>query len=199
MTRPSVRTLLAVVAACAAVTLALPAQAAPVVGCVKVADAKGDTAPAADPALDLTGFSLTTVGKRLVATVTVAQASPRPMLSPDSRTEVLFTIGGRRVLLFAKNSLQREQEANAFFQQGIRVDNVFVSGDVEATFAGNTLTIKVKRTTLRTALAANVEGVPFTDVQALARANYVYQDANVTYDSADAAKGTRFQLGAPCR
>lgn len=167
-------------------------------GCISASDPKADTSPAADPALDITAFSLTNAGKRLLATVTVDKAATRPMYAPDSRFEVNFTIGGKVVTLFAKNSVQRTQEANAFYQQGIRVDNVFVTGDVEAEFSANTLTIKVKQDVLRNAVAQPIVGRPFTAVHALARANYLYQDANVTFDRADAPATARFVGGAVC-
>lgn len=176
---------------------ALPALAGPAAaGCLTVVDPKGDTTPAPDPALDLVGFTLTNKGPRIVAAVTVDKASVRPMYAPDSRTEVNFTVGAKRVTLFYKSSLQREAEKTAFFQQGIRVDDVFASGDMDATLTGNTLTMKVKLTVLRTVLAQKVEGVGFTGIQAAARANYLYQDANVTVDSANTTQ--KFVAGAPC-
>jgi len=187
------------IAAITVAALAVPSFAAPSAGCLTVTDPKGDTAPAADPALDITGFSLKNVGTRLVATVTVAQAAIRPQYAPDSRTEVNFTVGSKRVTLFAKNSLQRTQEGSVFSQQGIRIDDVLVSGaEVDAAFSGNTLTMKVKHTVLRTAVAEKTEGVKFTGIQARARANYVYYDANVTFDSADAPAKTVFIGGAAC-
>ena len=192
---------LALVAAAATGTLvaATSFAAAPAhSGCFTASDPKGDTSPAADPSLDITAFSLANMGKRLVATVTVDKAATHPVYAPDSRFEVDFTVGGKVVTLFAKNSVQRAQEVNAFYQQGIRVDNVFVTGDVEAEFSANTLTIKVKQDVLRNAVAQPIAGQPFTAIHALARANYLYQDANVTFDQADAPAKTTFVSGAAC-
>lgn len=185
--------------ALAALAAVAPAAQAAAPACLKVADPKGDTSPGADPALDITGFTLANVGPRLVATVTVDKSAVRPLLAPDSRFDVNFTVGGKRVTLFYKSSLQRDQEANAFYQQGIRVDNVFASGDLEAAVEGNTLTMKVKNTALRNVLAVKIDGVPFTDVQALARDNYVYYDANLTVDTAAPAAGARFLGVVACR
>lgn len=178
--------------------LALPSSAASGSGCLTLKDPKGDTAPLADPALDLTGFTLRHEKARLVAQLTVDRWSVRPMYAPDSRMEVNFTVGAKRVTLFYKSSLQRAAEANAFFQQGIRVDDVFVSGDMDATVSGNTLTMRVKLTVLRTVLAQPVLGVPFTKIDAAARANFVSQNANVTFDSAEVPAATRFVGGGRC-
>lgn len=185
--------------ALAALAAVVPAAQAAAPACLKVADPKGDTAPAPDPALDITGFTLANVGPRLVATVTVDRSAVRPLYAPDSRIDVNFTVGGKRVTMFYKSSLQRAQEATAFYQQGIRVDNVFASGDMEAAVEGNTLTMKVKNTALRNVLAVNIDGVAYTGIQALARANYGHQDGNVTVDSADAPAGTRFLGVVACR
>ncbi len=207
MTFRLVRGSLAVAAVTVSV-LIVPSFAAtpPHAGCLTVTDPKGDTSPAADPALDLTGFSLTNVGTRLVVTVTVAQASVRPLYAPDSRIDVNFTVGSKRVTMFAKNSLQRAQEGNVFSQQGIRIKDASAAGEgalvsgaaVEATVSGNTLTMRVKQTDLRNAVAEKTEGVRFTGIQALARANYLYYDANTTFDTADAPAKAVIIGGAAC-
>ncbi len=197
----------AAVAAALLAVPAVPALAGPAkVGCLSVVDPKGDTAPAADSSLDLTGFTLKNEGKRLVATVTVDKAAVRPTYAPDVRMDINFTVGSKRVTLFAKNSLQRTAEANVFVQQGLRIKNAADAGEgtlvsgapVEATFSGNTLTLKIKQTDLRVAVAEKTDGVPFTGIQALARANYIYYDGNVNVDSADAKAEQKFVGGARC-
>jgi len=81
----------------------------------------------------------------------------------------------------------------------VRIDDLLVQGAVvDASFSGNTLTMKVKHTVLRTAVAEKTEGVRFTGIQARARANFVYQDSNVTFDTADAPAKTVFIGGAAC-
>lgn len=175
------------------------AQASSVARCLSFTDPKGDEGPAPDASLDITAASLRTVGKNLVAKVTVVQQATHPLLAPDSRTDVDFVVSGQHVTMFYKNGVAREKEASAFYQQGIRLDNTVVTGDVTGEISGNTLTLSVKLKTLSDAILAKVVGARFSAISFLARANYLYQDANETWDTALPPAGLGYVGGAPCR
>lgn len=180
--------------------LAPAASAAPAPAkCMAFTDPAGDEGPTPDPSLDVLSASLKTNGKALVATVTVKQWAVHPLLAPDSRTDVNFTVSGQNVTLFYKSNLKRDAEANGFHQQGIRVDDVFSSEDLTAAVSGNTLTITVRFKALMEAVGHPVLGKPFTNVAALARANYVYSTANETWDTATPPASLRYVGGAACR
>lgn len=194
------RRLTLVVAAMAAAVLgAAPSYAAPAPACITFADPKGDTTPSADPSLDITSVSFGSTKKALVGTITVDKAAIRPLLATGNRMELNFTVAGKKVTLFYKSGPARAQEANAFTQQGLRIDDVFITGDTTGVLTGNTLTMSVKYTVLRGAVGGTVLGAPITNLAAQARASYVTHVTNVTWDSAAAKAGSKFLGGAGCR
>ena len=165
--------------------------------CVGFSDPAGDESPAIDSSLDITKVGWRTTGKSLVGTVTVAKAADHPVLSFENRFDLLFTVNNTDVVMFWKNSPVRAQEASAFYQQGVRVDNVVASGLVDGGWSGNTLTMSIKYKDLQEALGHPVIGKRFTKLGALARAAYLYNDANVTYDTASSSAS--FVGGAACQ
>lgn len=184
--------------ALALVSLGIPAAASPP-PCVSFTDAPGDESPAIDPSLDITSVAWKTGGKSLQVRITVKQGAGHPVLSFESRFDALFTVNNTDVVMFWKQSPVRDQEANAFYQQGIRVDNVVQSPLVEGGWSGSTLTMSIKYKDLAAALGHPVVGKPFTKLSALARAAYLYNDANVTYDTAAPSKPASFVGAAACR
>ena len=176
-----------------------PAGAATASPCLTFSDKVGDESPAVDPSLDLTSVTFKTSGKSLMAVVKVAKYTNPPLLAPENRFDVLFSVGGKDVVMFWKDSPIREVAANAFFQQGIRVNDVVQTADVSGGWAGNTLTMTIRYKTLGEALAAKVVGTKYTKVSALARAAYGTQATNVTWDSATSRAGASFVGGAACR
>ena len=173
-----------------------PARAA-VPHCVSSVDPKGDESPAVDPSLDITSVHWLTGGKSLTVKITVAHGAGHPVLSFENRFDALFTVNRTDVVMFWKNSPVRSQEAAAFYQQGIRVDNVVASGLVDGGWSGDTLTMSIRYKDLAAALGHPVLAKRFTNLSALARAAYLYNDANVTYDTATSAGS--FVGGAACR
>lgn len=175
-----------------------PSYAAAAPACVTFADPKGDTSPAADPSLDITSVTWKTTGKSLVGTITVDKGAIRPLLAPGSRFDLRFTVGGKDVTMFYKNGPARAQEANGFFQQGLRVNDVVVTGEVTGGLSGNVLTMSVKYAVMRGALGVPVLGATFTKLDAQARAAYLTQASNVTYDNAAPKGPASFVGGTAC-
>ena len=165
--------------------------------CAAFADAKGDSGPVPDPALDITGVRFSTVGKTLVAAITLDKLAERPIVGAGNRVQVNFTLAGRAVTLYYKFGPAREQEANAFYQQGIRVDEVFYSDVLEGKVAGNTVTLTVSVGELSGAVEKKVNGQKISGISAEALASFVA--TNQGWDSAEAPASLTHTLGAACK
>ncbi len=190
------RLVLAAVGAVLAASTAAPAFAAKTAPCATFADPKGDTSPGPDPALDITSVTYKTVGKSLTGVITLDKASAHPAFAPGNRFELNFKVAGHDVTIYYKNSATRDAEANAFYQQGLRVDGTFVTDAVEGKIDGNTVTLSATYAELKGAVGAKVMGAAVTGLQAAARASYVA--TNQTFDTADGGALT-YVGGAACK
>jgi hypothetical protein len=188
------RIVLAAVGAVLAASTATPALAAKTPPCASFTDAKGDGAPTNDPALDITSVTYKTVGKELVASMTLDKLADRPQYAVGNRFQFDFKLAGHDVTLYYKTSPTRSVEENAFYQQGYRVDGTFVSDAVTGTVNGNTVSIAIGYSTLKGDLGA-VLGKPLTALTATALASYVAQ--NESWDTA--AGSMSYVAGSACK
>ena len=186
---------LSVVGALAVAVTAAPAVAKPAAPCATFTDPKGDSGPPADAALDITSVTYKTVGKELVGTITADQVSSHPTFAPGNRFQLDFQLAGHAVTLYYKFSPTRDQEANAFYQQGLRVDGTFVTDTVTGTVKGNTVAIAIPYAELKGALG-KVMGKPLTGLTAQALASYVA--TNQSWDTATAPSGMTYVAGSAC-
>jgi hypothetical protein len=189
----------AVAAAPAPAAIAKPKPKIP--ACTTISDPAGDSGPGAagvaplnDPTLDITKVRFSTVDKALVTTFTVGKYANRPTAGTGNRYQVAFDLDGKLVEIYWKDGPLREHEANAFYQQGVRVAGTFVHDGVKGTAKGNTVTMSVKLTMLKSAVGSKVEGARAENVRAQALSSYVAQ--NFAWDTAD---GPGFVVGATCR
>ena len=162
--------------------------------CATFADPKGDAGPPNDPALDITSVTYRTVGKELVASMNLDKVADRPQLAVGNRFQFDFALNGHDVTLYYKTSPTRDAEANAFYQQGFRVDGTFINDGVTGTVKDNTVTISIAYSVLKGELGA-VAGKPLTGLTATAMASYVAQ--NQTWDEADGG-ALRYVAGSAC-
>jgi hypothetical protein len=191
------RLVLAAIAALVALPAAAPALAAKApAACPSFTDAKGDSGPAPDAATDITAVTYKTVGKELVATLTVDKLADRPMLAVGNRFQFDFKLAGHDVTLYYKTSPTRDVEANAFYQQGLRVDGTFVNDAVNPSIKGNTVSIGVTFSELKGA-AGPVLGKPITAMTASTLLSYVA--TNEPSDSAEAPATLSLVAGAACK
>lgn len=179
-----------------AATSAAPALAGKAPACPTFTDAKGDGGPSADPALDITTVTYRNVGKELVATLTVDKLADRPMLAVGNRFQFDFKLAGHDVTLYYKSSPTREQEANAFYQQGLRVDDVFINDAVNPSIKGNAVSIGVTFSELKSAIGKAVLGQSVTGLSAATQMSYV--GINEPGDSAEAPGNMSLVAGAAC-
>lgn len=167
--------------------------------CLSVVDEKGDSGlastPSNDPSLDLTNVRFSTANNALVTTFTVDKWSDRPLAAAGNRFQTTFTVAGKVVDVYYKTSPTRNEEANAFYQQGVRVDGTFVTDAVTATISGNTIAVAVKLTTLKSAVGATVQGAKATAVEAVAMGSYVA--TNQPWD--EVTTPASFVVGGACR
>ncbi len=191
----------------AALVTALVAVAAPAASgkalplCLTFTDAAGDAGPngvgaAGDPSLDVTKVRFTTIDKALVAQITVAKFADRAALATGNRYQVAFNLDGKLVEIYWKNGPLREHEANAFYQQGVRVDGTFKHDGVTGSVKENVVSIAVKLTMLKSAVGGNVEKVKAVEPRALGQASYV--GTNSTWDTAT-GPASGFVVGQACR
>lgn len=173
-----------------------PSLAAGPAACPSFTDAKGDSGPAPDAATDITAVTYKTVGKELVATLTVDKLADRPMLAVGNRYQFDFKLAGHDVTLYYKTSPTREEEANAFYQQGLRVDGVFVNDAVNPSIKGNDVSIGVTFGELKGAVGT-VLGKPITGMAASTLNSYVA--TNEPSDDAAAPGTMSLAAGAACR
>jgi hypothetical protein len=173
---------------------ATPALAAKPAACPTFTDAKGDAAPTNDPALDITSVTYRTVGKELVASLTVDKLADRPQLAVGNRFQFDFKVNGHDVTLYYKTSPTRDVEANAFYQQGYRVDGTFVSDAVEGSIKDNTVSIGIAYGTLKGDVG-KVLGKPLTGLTATTLDSYVA--TNQFGDKADGGALT-YVAGSAC-
>jgi len=201
---PVLRTVLAVVAgALVAPPATVDAVAKPkaLPRCLTVADAAGDAglnelAQSNDPSLDLVAVRFPAAADASFLTAfTVAEWADRPVTGVGHRFQVTLTVAGRVVDVYYKSGPARAQEAELFYQQGVRVDGVFKSDAVTATRKGNTLTVAVKLGVLRTAVGTRVEGVRATGVTATTWSSYVATNTEVDAVTTKAP----LVLGGTCR
>lgn len=197
-----------VLAAVAASLLAAPAPAAvakpkpkPPPLCVTFTDPASDSGPSGtvvtnDPALDVTKVRLATVDKALVTQITVAKFGERALFGTGTRFQVTFTVAEKVVDVYFKTGPAREYERNAYYQQGVRVDGEFVHDAVTGSVSGDTVSIAVKLTMLKSAVGKKVEGVRATDVGITTYSSYVAQ--NLVWDRAP-GPASGFVVGAACR
>jgi hypothetical protein len=190
------RLILAVTAGLVVATGVAPALAAKPAPCPTFTDAKGDSGPAPDAATDITSVTYRTVGKELVATLTVDKLADRPMLAVGNRFQFDFKLAGHAVTLYYKTSPTRDQEANAFYQQGLRVDDAFVNDAVTPSIKGNEVSIGVTFSELKSAVGP-VLGKPITGLTATTMNSYVA--TNEPSDDAAAPDTLSLVAGAACR
>jgi len=170
--------------------------------CVTFTDAKGDgmaaqTAPAADPALDVVGVKFASTAKALVMTISLDKLAERPKYAPGNRVQATFTVLGKVVVVYYKFSPTRTQEAEVFYQQGIRVDGVFFSAAFEPSVKGNDVIMSVKFSELKAAVGGVVSGKKLTDLKGEALGSYVAQ--NLMWDTAAAPASASFTPGSACK
>jgi hypothetical protein len=175
---------------------AAPALAAKTPACPAFTDVKGDGGPSADPALDITAVTYKTVGNELVATLTVDKLADRPQLAVGNRFQFDFKLAGHDVTLYYKTSPTRDQEANAFYQQGLRVDDTFINDAVNPSIKGNNVSIGVSFGELKGAMG-KVLGRPITAMTASTMLSYVA--TNEAADTAEAPAPMSLVAGAACR
>lgn len=199
-----------VLVALAAGLVAMPVPAAmaakpkpkpkPIPACVTYTDPAGDSGleglAGNDPALDLTKVRFSTVDNAFVTQMTVTKYAERPTIGAGNRFQVTFTVNGKVVDVYYKIGPLREHEANAFYQQGVRVDGTFVHDAVSGSVKENTVTIAVKLNMLKSAVGKAVEGARATDVVATAYASLVA--TNEPWDTA-AAPASGFVVGQVCK
>ena len=190
------RLVLAAATTLVAATSVAPALAAKPAVCPAFTDAKGDSGPAPDAATDITAVTYRTVGKELVATLTVDKLADRPMLAVGNRFQFDFKLAGHDVTLYYKTSPTRDQEANAFYQQGLRVDDVFINDAVNPSIKGNAVSIGVTFGELKSAIG-KVLGQPITGLTASTLNSYVA--TNEASDTAEAPGTMSLVAGAACR
>jgi hypothetical protein len=190
------RLTLAVAAALVAGLSAAPALAAKTPACPAFSDAKGDGGPSSDPALDITAVTYKTVGKELVATLAVDKLADRPQLAVGNRFQFDFKLAGHDVTLYYKTSPTRDQEANAFYQQGLRVDGTFINDAVNPSIKGNNVSIGVTFSELKSAIG-KVLGQPITSMTASTLLSYVA--TNQSADTAAAPATLSLVAGAACK
>ena len=137
--------------------------------CVVFSDPLGDGAisdsdvptsvPANDPALDVTKVRFASTAKALVATVRLDKLNEsRATYAPGSRVQAVFNVRGHEVVVYYKFSATRAQEANAYRQQGIRVDGVFASAVLVGEVKGNDVTMTVKYADLKPLVGGEGQG-----------------------------------------
>ncbi len=201
------RVLLATVAAALAAGVA-PALAAPVSACTTFTDPKGDTAirdsdlpsaiPVSDSALDVTNVRFSSTAKALVMTVTLDKLNEsHPTFAPGSRVQTTFTVRGREVVVYYKFSTTRDQEANAYYQQGIRVDGTFMPAAMVGEVKGNDVTMTVRYADLKPLVGGEVKGQKLSGLKGQGMGSYV--GASFEFDEALAAKAATFAAGGICK
>jgi len=176
-------------------SLTAAADAAPKLApCPKVDDAKGD---AADPSLDITGVTYSKVGKSLDVTIAVNKLAENVSTAPGDRFEAVFTANDKKVEVYYKRSRTREEEANVFYQQGLRVDGVFVSDSgiaAKYNLDTSTVTISITLGALKAGVGKSVDGATITDLGAEALGSLV-----ATNSSADVAESTKSFKVTACK
>jgi hypothetical protein len=160
------------------------------------AGAAGGVAPLDDGAMDLTNVRVSTADKALVMQLTVAAYANRPKHAAGNRYQVEFNVGGKAVEVYWKDGPARAQEANAFYQQRVRVDGEFKHDVVTGSVKGDVVTMVVKLAMLKSAVGAKVEGVRAENVAASALSSYVAQ--NFRWDEAVGPE-SGFVVGGACR
>jgi len=191
-----------VLAALAAGLVAGPIPAAvakpkpkPLPACPSVTDPAGDSGLAGqaalnDPAQDLTKVRFSTVNSAFTTEMTLKKYADRPMFGAGNRFQVTFTVEGKVVDVYWKMGPAREQEANVFYQQGVRVDGVFIHDAVTGSVKGDVVTIAVKLNMLKSAVGKKIEGARATDVVASAYTSFVA--TNEPWDDAEMPAGFVF-------
>lgn len=189
------------------IATALGAVAAPAKACPKITDAQGDARPEpedgvavpqlADQALDISSVTFKPAGKGLAVAMTVAKFAERPAYAVGGRYQAQFMMDGRLIEIYYKIGPARAVESNAFYQSGIREDGSFISESVTATVSGNTITLAVSATDLKTALGPKAVGSKITGLAAIALGSYVA--TNFAWDQATAPASLSYVIGAACR
>lgn len=194
---------LAVAAALAALVAApVPAAVArPLPKCVQYTDPTGDSGfegltPLNDPAMDITKVRFSTQDSAFVMEMSLAKVAQRPMFGTGGRYQVTFDVEEHTVDVYWKYGPAREYEANAFYQQGVRVDGTFMHDAVSGSVKGDTVRIAVKLNMLKSAVGRKVQGVRATNVEALAWTSYV--GTNQQWDAARAPE-PGVVIGQACR
>ena len=197
-----------VLVAVAAGLVAAPVPAAvakpkpkPLPACVQYADPTGDSGaegltPLNDPALDITKVRFSTVDSAMVTQISLSKYVDRPTLGTGGRYQVTFNLDGKVVDIYWKNGPAREEEANAFYQQGVRVDGTFIHDGVAGSVKDNVVTLAVKLTMLKSAVGSKVDGARATEVEAYAWSSYV--GTNLPWDTA-AAPASGVVIGQLCK
>lgn len=201
------RLTLAAVAGALVASAVIPAYAAGPAACATFKDPKGDggisdsdvgvSYPAPDPALDITGVKFASTAKALVATISLDKLAQRPAYAPGNRVQVTFNVKGKEVVVYYKYSATRVQEANVFYQQGIRVDGVFFSAVLVPEVKGNDVVLTVKLSELKSAVGGSIVGQKLTGLKAEAMASYVA--TNQVWDTATAPAKTAHTVGTACK
>jgi len=200
-----VRRLLAVAVCAVFAATAVPSHAATLKACPTFTDPKGDSfltvesakTPLADPALDITSVKFKPVGKSLGMAITVAKYAARPAYAYGNRYQVEFTLGGRLITVYYKQSATRAQEGKVFYQAAMKDGTAVASGDVQATVVGNTITMLVTNKVLNASLGSKAIGSKITGLHAYAYGSYV--GYNLGWDSATAKSSLSYVLGSACK
>ncbi len=195
-----------VVAALAVLSVVLPggvAHAAPrpkLPKCLTFTDPKGDAgvvAPAVtgDPALDFRQVTLSVTRDVLAVRMVVDAIGDNATKAWGDRFQLNFGYDKKAVEVYYKRSRTRDTEANAFKQQGIRVDESYVTDvGITGTYdqATNAMTLTVTLATLKSALGNRVVGGWIGNVATFTYGSFV--SGNVNADEAKPPPGTAFRV-----
>lgn len=165
--------------------------------CPTFADAKGDVV-LPDDSLDITKVTYAADTGNFVVKITVAKLAENVTAAPGDRFQATFKAGEKLVEIYYKRSRTRAEEANVFYQQGLRVDGVFINDGVKAThdLKTNTVTMTVKLSALRSAAGKSSVSAGVTEMTATAFGSFVA--TNEAYDEAAGKPTQKFKV-APCK
>ncbi|HEX8003779.1 MAG TPA: hypothetical protein VF519_13925 [Mycobacteriales bacterium] len=177
------------------------AVAAPRPACVAYTDATGDSGLLGvtafdDPALDVTRVRFPMTARAWVAEVTLARFADRGRYLPGVRVEVAFPVAPERKLsVFWRTSPARDVERPVFYQQGILLNGLYMSGDVTARVTGDTVVLTTTPAALSAVAGRRLDGLRPPEV--VVKANGHYLAGAETWDEARAP--VPFVIGRACR
>jgi len=163
----------AVAALCVAAVPASAAARVPV--CPVVTDPKGDATPP-DASLDVTSVTYSKVGKDLAVTIKVDKLAENVSTAWGDRFQAEFNANDKAVEVYYKRSRTRNEEANVFYQSGLRVSGTFVSDagiKAKHDLKASTVTITIALTSLKAGVGKSVDGAEISDLGASAQRSFI--------------------------